>query len=123
VTVDQDPSASGGPAEAWHNTGLKVWNNIFNVASADSGPDPVFASHNLITARGSGFGDNPLTGEAGFVTTDPTRPERYKLEATSPAVNSGIITPDGLTPNTDLDGRLRMGMPDRGAREYGTTAS
>jgi Right handed beta helix region len=123
VTAEKDASARGGTAEAWHNTDLKVWNNIFNKVSTESGSDPVFASHNLITARGSGFGDNPLTGEAGFVTTDPTRPERYKLEATSPAVNSGIITPDGLTPNTDLDGRLRMGMPDRGAREYATTAS
>jgi hypothetical protein len=57
------------------------------------------------------------------VTTDPTRPERYELEATSPAVDSGIITPDGMTPNTDLDGHLRTGMPDRGAREYVTRAS
>lgn len=123
VTVDKDPSASGGSAEAWDNTGLKVWNNIFNKASADSGSGPVFASYNLITGHGSGFGDNPLTGQARFVTTDPTRPERYKLEATSPAVDSGIITPDGMTPNTDMDGRLRRGMPDRGAREYVTPAS
>jgi hypothetical protein len=123
VTVAKDPGASGGSAEAWDNTGLKIWNNIFNKASADSGSGPVFASHNLVTDRGSGLGDNPLTGQAGFVTTDPTRPERYELEATSPAVDSGIITPDGMTPNTDLDGHLRTGMPDRGAREYVTRAS
>jgi hypothetical protein len=118
VTVDKDPSASGGPAEAWHNSGLKVWNNIFNKASADSGSDPVFASHNLMTARGARFGTSLLTGRARFVSTDPISPERYQLKAISPAVDSGITTADGMTPNTDLDGLSRSGPPDRGAREY-----
>jgi hypothetical protein len=118
VTVDKNPRASGGTAEAWNNTGLKVWNNIFNRVSADSRSDPVFASNNLITEGASGYGANSLTGRARFVTTNPTRPERYALKATSPAVDSGITTPDGMTPKTDLDGLSRRGLPDRGAREY-----
>lgn len=124
VTVDKDPSASGGTAEAWGNTDLKVWNNIFSKVSADPNPksDPVFASHNLITARGARYGTSPLTGRARFVTTDPTSSERYELKATSPAVDSGITTPDGMTPNTDLDGLSRSGLPDRGAREYRPSA-
>jgi Right handed beta helix region len=118
VTVDKDPSASGGTAEAWYNADLKVWNNIFNKVSTDSRSEPVFAAHNLITTRRTGFGENLLTGRARFVTTDPTRPERYKLKAVSPAVDSGMTTPDGMTPSTDLDGLSRWGLPDRGAREY-----
>jgi hypothetical protein len=118
VTVDKDPSLSGGTAEAWRNTDLKVWNNIFNKVSGDSGLDAVFASHNLVTTGGAGYGDNLLTGRARFVTADPTNPERYTLKATSPAVDSGITTPDGMTPSVDLDGLSRRGPPDRGAREY-----
>jgi hypothetical protein len=123
VTVDKNPNASGGTAEAWYNTDLKVWNNIFNKVSADSKSDPVFASNNLITEGVGGYGENSLTGRARFVTTDPTRPERYKLKAASPAVDSGITTPDGMTPETDLDGLSRRGLPDRGAREYLTRTS
>jgi hypothetical protein len=118
VTVEKNPSARGGTAEAWENAGLKVWNNIFNKVSTDSRSDPLFGSHNLITERGAQYGSSPLTGRARFVTTDPTSPERYQLKATSPAVDSGITTPDGMTPNTDLDGLSRSGLPDRGAREY-----
>ena len=118
VTVDKNPSASGGTAEAWYNTDLKVWNNIFNKVSTDTKSDPVFASNNLITEGASGYGQYSLTGRARFVTTNPTRSERYKLKATSPAVDSGIATPDGMTPRTDLDGLSRRGLPDRGAREY-----
>ena len=118
VTVVKDPSASGGMAEAWDNTGLKVWNNIFSKVSADPTSDPVFASHNLMTARGARFGTSLLTGRARFVSTDPISPERYQLKAISPAVDSGITTADGMTPNTDLDGLSRSGPPDRGAREY-----
>jgi hypothetical protein len=123
VTVDKNPSASGGTAASWYNTDLKVWNNIFSKVGADSDLDPVFASHNLITTPGTGYGDSPLTGRARFVTADPTSPERYKLKATSPAVDSGITTPDGMSPNTDLDGLSRRGLPDRGAREYRPPAS
>jgi hypothetical protein len=118
VTVDKDPSVSGGTAEAWRNTDLKVWNNIFNKVSDDSRLDAVFASHNLITTGGAGYGESVLTGRARFVTADPTDTERYKLKATSPAVDSGITTPDGMTPSADLDGLSRRGLPDRGAREY-----
>jgi hypothetical protein len=118
VTVEKDPSSSGGTAEAWRNSDLKVWNNIFNKVGADSGSDPVFASHNLITTPGAGYGENLVTGRARFVTTDPANPERYKLKAMSPAVDSGITTPDDMTPGADLDGLSRMGLPDRGAREY-----
>jgi hypothetical protein len=118
VTVDKNPGVSGGTAEAWYNTDLKVWNNIFNKVSTDSKSDPVFASNNLITEGISGYGQSSLTGRARFVTTNPTRSERYKLKATSPAVDSGITTPDGKTPRTDLDGLGRIGLPDRGAREY-----
>jgi hypothetical protein len=118
VVVEKNPSASGGTAEAWRNSGLKVWNNIFNKASIDSEPDPVFASNNLITGGAAGYGEDSILGPAGFVTTSPTNPDRYKLQSTSPAVDSGITTPDGKTPRTDLDGLRRRGLPDRGAREY-----
>jgi hypothetical protein len=124
ITVHKDPSASGGTAEVWYNTDLRVWNNIFNkVSTDDSRSDPVFASHNLITTRGPGYGEDLLTGRARFVTTDPTKPERYELKVMSPAVDSGMTTPDGMTPRTDLDGRSRRGLPDRGAREYRPPAS
>jgi hypothetical protein len=122
VVVDKDASASGGTAEAWRNSGLKVWNNIFNKVSTDSELDPVFASNNLITEGTAGYGENSILGPAGFVTASLTNPERYELRCTSPAVDSGIITPDGKTPRTDLDGLRRRGLPDRGAREYVTPA-
>jgi hypothetical protein len=118
VTVEKNPSNSGGTAEAWYNTDLKVWNNIFNKVGTDSELDPVFVSNNLITEGAGGYGQYSLTGRARFVTTDPTSSERYKLKATSPAVDSGTMTPDGMTPQTDLDGLSRRGLPDRGAREY-----
>jgi hypothetical protein len=118
VTVEKNPSNSGGTAEAWYNTDLKVWNNIFNKVGTDSELDPVFVSNNLITEGAGGYGQYSLTGRARFVTTDPTSSERYKLKATSPAVDSGTTTPDGMTPQTDLDGLSRRGLPDRGAREY-----
>jgi Right handed beta helix region len=118
VTVEKDPRSSGGATEAWRNSDLKVWNNIFNKVGTNFGSDPAFASHNLITTPGAGYGENLLMGRARFVTTDPTNPDRYKLKAVSPAVDSGITTPDDMTPGTDLDGLSRMGLPDRGAREY-----
>jgi hypothetical protein len=118
VTADKNPSARGGTAEAWYNTDLKVWNNIFNKVGTNSKLDPVFVSNNLITEGAGGYGQYSLTGRARFVTTDPTSSERYKLKAMSPAVDSGITTPDGMTPQTDLDGLSRRGLPDRGAREY-----
>jgi hypothetical protein len=125
VTVDKNASVSGGPAEAWRNSDLKVWNNIFNKVSADSQPAPVFMSNNLVTEGGSGYGKNSITGRARFVNTLPSSPERYKLKSVSPAIDSGLTTPDGRTPGTDLDGVRRRGLPDRGAREYvgGETAT
>jgi hypothetical protein len=45
VAVNKDPSVSGGTAEVWYNSDLKVWNNIFNKVSVDSEPDPMFKSN------------------------------------------------------------------------------
>ncbi len=121
MTVDKNPNESGGTAEAWYNTDLKVWNNIFNKVGTDSEAAPVFKSNNLITDSATGYGENSITGRARFVTKSATSPERYELQSVSPAINSGIITPDGKTPQTDLDGLSRRGLPDRGAREYVTS--
>jgi hypothetical protein len=118
VTVDKDPAVSGGTAEAWYNSGLRVWNNIFNKADAKSEPAAVLASNNLTTASQTGYGEHSITGRARFVTTAPSSPERYELKPVSPAVDSGITTPDGMTPTTDLDNRRRQGPPDLGAREH-----
>jgi hypothetical protein len=118
VAVNKDPSVSGGTAEVWYNYDLKVWNNIFNKVSVNSEPAPAFTSNNLITEGETGYGQNSITGSAWFVSTLPGSPERYKLQSVSPAIDSGITTPDGTTPATDLDGRRRRGLPDRGAREY-----
>jgi Right handed beta helix region len=123
VTADKSPSTSGGTAEAWYNADLRVWNNIFNKVSADSRPAPVFESNNLVTEAATGYGTNSITGRARFVTTSSSSPERYQLKRTSPAVDSGVTTADGMTPRTDLDGRTRTGPPDRGAREYVAAAA
>jgi hypothetical protein len=122
VTATKNPSTRGGTAEAWYNADLRVWNNIFNRVSSNSGPDPVFKSNNLVTQAASVYGKNSIAGHAGFVTTSPSNPERYRLQSTSPAVDTGVTTPDGQTPRTDLDGRTRTALPDRGAREYVTSA-
>lgn len=122
VTATKNPRTRGGTAEAWYNADLRVWNNIFNRVSTNSGPDPVFKSNNLVTQAASEYGKNSMAGHAGFVTTSPSSPERYRLQSTSPAVDSGVTTPDGQTPRTDLDGRTRTELPDRGAREYVTSA-
>jgi Right handed beta helix region len=118
VIADKNPNESGGTAEAWYNTDLRVWNNIFNKVSTDSETAPVFNSNNLITDSATGYGENSITGRARFVTTSTTSSERYKLQRVSPAIDSGIKTPDGKTPQTDLDGLSRRGLPDRGALEY-----
>jgi hypothetical protein len=124
LTADKDPSVSGGTAEAWRNSDLKVWNNIFNRVNADdSGSGAVLASNNLITEGQAGYGENSLTGRARFVSRVPSSPERYKLKSISPAIDSGITTPDGMTPTTDLDNVRRRGLPDRGAREYVPSAT
>lgn len=122
VTATKNPSTRGGTAEAWYNADLRVWNNIFNRVSSNSGLDPVFKSNNLVTQAASVYGKNSIAGHAGFVTTNPSNPERYRLQSTSPAVDTGVTTPDGQTPRTDLDGRTRTALPDRGAREYVTSA-
>lgn len=119
VAVAKSPRIRGGPAQAWYNANLKVWNNIFNKVSADdSEPGAVFASNNLVTEGRAGYGEDSITGRARFVSRIPSSPERYKLKSVSPAIDSGITTPDGMTPTTDLDNRRRRGLPDRGAREY-----
>jgi hypothetical protein len=120
VTAEKSPQGRGGSSEDWFNSGLKVWNNIFNKVkvSTDSGPGPVFNSNNLILTDSQRFGANCIVGLAHFVTVDPASRQRYTLQRSSPAVNSGAMTPDGLTPETDLGGRRRQGLPDRGAREY-----
>jgi hypothetical protein len=118
VTVAKNPSARGGPVQAWYNSNLKVWNNIFNKVGAESESAEVFASNNLITDGQAGYGEHSITGRARFVSTAPTSPERYELKRVSPAIDSGITTPDGMTPTTDLDNRRRRGPPDLGAREY-----
>ena len=122
VTAGKNPDVSGGTAQAWENAGLKVWNNIFNKVSSGSEPDAVFASNNLITEGETGYGENSITGRARFVTTLGNSPERYTLKSVSPAIDSGITTPDGMTPATDLDDLRRRGLPDRGAREFTTPA-
>jgi hypothetical protein len=122
VTVNKNPSVSGGTVQAWRNSDLKVWNNIFNRVSADSESGAVFASNNLITESQAGYGENSITGRARFVSTVPSSPERYKLKSVSPAIDSGITTTDGRTPATDLDNVRRRGLPDRGAREYVASA-
>jgi len=77
-----------------------------------------YVANNLITEGETGYGENSITGRARFVTTLRTSPERYKLKSLSPAIDSGITTPDGMTPATDLDDLRRRGLPDRGAREF-----
>jgi hypothetical protein len=121
VTVNKTPSTSGGTAEDWHNTNLRIWNNIFNKVykvRADAGPGPVFNSNNSITEGSTPYGQNSSTGDPGFLSPDGPGPDEYTLRNGGSAVDSGIVTSDGTTPRTDLDGFTREGPPDRGAREY-----
>jgi hypothetical protein len=118
VTVTKSPSTSGGTAEAWHNTNLRVWNNVFNKVQADSGPGPVFNSNNSVVEARIPYGENPSMGDPGFLSTGGSGPDKYELRNGGSAVDSGIVTPDGRTPRTDVDGLTRDALPDRGAQEY-----
>jgi hypothetical protein len=107
-----DMSAKNDPAY-FANTGVEVWNNIFNkVYIGNQSANPTYASNNLVwpgsfIPAGS-MGDNLLAVDPQFIDH-----VNYFLQPTSPAINSGISRPG--TPELDVGGAF-FGIPDRGAR-------
>jgi hypothetical protein len=99
-----------GNPRSYDNTGLEVWNNIFNRASCcGGGAAPVYCDFNLIRDS-NGY----LCG-ANNLTTDPLLVDRltYRLLPGSPAIDSGVNRAG--TPAAAADGES-YGVPDRGAR-------
>ena len=74
---------------------------------------PSFESNNLVWKSGGG-GANLITSDPAFApATD------FALGASSPAIDAALV--NGETPLIDIDGHLRLGRPDIGARELGAT--
>jgi hypothetical protein len=105
-------SAKNNPAD-FANTGVEVWNNIFNKVYIGNGStNPTYASNNLawpgsVIPAGS-MGDNLLAVDPQFIDH-----VNYFLQPTSPAINSGVSR--AATPDLDVGG-TPFGIPDRGAR-------
>jgi chitodextrinase len=94
----------------YNNTGLEIWNNVFNRASCcGGGAPPAYCDFNIIRDT-SGY----LCG-ARNLTLDPLLLDRltYRLLPGSPAIDSGVNRPG--TPAEDVD-RESYGVPERGAR-------
>jgi len=108
------PVDTGGNTILEGNQAVRLWNNILTNVSIDGAdPQPTVYSNNLVVEGGGG--DGLLNGDPGYA--DQTT---YELAASSPAVDSGLVT--GNNPNDDALGRVRDGKPDRGALEHGATA-
>jgi hypothetical protein len=102
-------TAKDRPSE-FQNTGVEIWNNIFNRMTVDDGSSQVlYCGYNLVwPGRGDPCGSRLLTADPRFLDHVAYRPR-----AGSPATNTGVRRPG--TPTLDLGGR-RYGIPDRGAR-------
>ncbi len=102
------------------NTGITIRNNIlskagsFNVA-ASSGST---VSNNLFDA-GSTSGTSAVQGNPAFMNVAKAD---FHLQATSPAINTGITT-GAPTVDFDQQARPQGGQVDIGAFEYGSSAS
>jgi len=129
--------------------GLYVYNNVIKGGGFrdwDTGATNFFCKNNILIggAEVSGsmdynmyVGSEPITGEGGhsfrtdlllsqiFMNPDFGSATKYgvnanlNLKSGSPAINAGIL--DGNTPTTDAAGNPRVGAPDIGAYEYGSS--
>ncbi len=123
----------GGSASDWFNTNLFVWNNIFsqtNITRTGQAGNlyPALNSNNLITndaASNVTVGTNNILAAPQFVTNNLSSFDMYKLLATSPARDSGIVygSAPHSTPSTDYRNQSRDTKPDRGALEYVTATT
>jgi hypothetical protein len=97
-------------ASDFQNTGVEIWNNIFNRMTIDDESSQVtYCGYNLVwPGRGDPCGSRLLLVDPRFLDH-----VTYRLSPKSPATNSGVRRPG--TPALDLGGR-RYGIPDRGAR-------
>jgi len=85
-------SAKGiGVQDDVHNT--QVWNNIIVNSRADShvdNPSLDYCDFNLYYLTNVvGCGANSLTSDPQFVSSNPQRPEDFKLKSSSPAIGAG----------------------------------
>lgn len=96
------------------NPGLSLWNNLFESIALDATDVPLAFESNDMVASGA--------AAAGRIVADPmfVDHERYELAGGSPAIDAGLAR-EGA-PDRDVDGLLRAGAPDLGARERGGAA-
>lgn len=111
-------SAKNNPS-LFNNSGLEVWNNILtNITLNSGGARPAFESNNVVL--GGGGGANLATATPIFINRDLSSSERYKLANNDTiAINKGVGR--ASTPANDFDNKVRVGLPDRGARESAIT--
>jgi CheY-specific phosphatase CheX len=96
------------------NADIRIWDDILPSISAASGEmPPSFESNNLVWKSGGG-GANLITADPAFAPASD-----FALAPNSPAIDAALV--NGETPLVDIDGYLRLGKPDIGARELGAT--
>jgi hypothetical protein len=101
LTVNKSPGASGGTAEAWYNTNLRIWKSIFNKVyrvHADSGPGLVFNSNDSVTEGSTPYGQNSSTGDHGFLSPSGPAQTRTSCGTGARQLTAASVTPDGTTP-------------------------
>jgi hypothetical protein len=101
-----------------------VRNNIFITDQHLQGMGSATWSNNAWLKTADAVGTDNVFGDAKFLNPDISATTGYginanwRLQASSPAVNAGVL--DVNTPVTDADGHERVGAPDVGAFEYQT---
>ena len=129
ISQSTGPGAVGG-LEIKPGTGATTlsnnifWGNITTDMYLYS--SPLFANNDYETSYPSGVG--PASGSAGNVDVDPqfVSATDYHLQASSPLLGAGTLTPDGGLPTIDIEGHPRsynslvdMGAYERGDEIYG----
>jgi hypothetical protein len=102
-------TAKNNPAQ-FDNTGVQIWNNIFNRMTISSGSSwPTYCDYNLVWPGGGN------TCGASLITSSPQFLDHvdYMLQPLSPAIGSGIGRTG--TPAADLWGQVYFNPPSRGA--------
>ncbi len=130
VSSSYTPTVFNGTAintEFWNNIyyfgGSASWGSVGTGVGFDSNMyyniSPRSEDSNALTSNPMLV--NPGSGGTGIDMSDPNRLSGYRLQASSPAINSGrVIANNG---GKDFWGNsLYNGAPDRGAHEYGSTA-